>query len=208
MSEWLDIYDDNLMHLGTKLRADVHRDGDWHRVFHCWVMYHDVDGRACLIVQKRASNKAIYPNHFDVSSAGHYEAGETPREGIREVQEELGLTLAYENLIPLGRRISMTRYDGSIDREVADVHAYICDQALSAYHYQQSEIDSLIALDVREGLRLFAGEISSLTVPAVGVDQPSCTITVADFVPAHDHYWQKICLLTPRCLNGETYLFI
>ncbi|MEL6309262.1 MAG: isopentenyl-diphosphate delta-isomerase, partial [Chloroflexota bacterium] len=61
MTEMFDIYDDAMRHIGTKPRADVHRDGDWHRTFHCWVIYRGDDGQDWVVIQKRVPDKDIYP---------------------------------------------------------------------------------------------------------------------------------------------------
>ncbi|MEO1287487.1 MAG: NUDIX domain-containing protein [Chloroflexota bacterium] len=208
MTEMLDIYDDNLEHIGVKSRADVHRDGDWHKVFHCWVIYRDDAGQDWVIIQKRAPSKKSFPNMLDVSAAGHYAAGETPREGMRELQEELGLSPRYEELIHIGTRITFSRYGGAKDREVADVYLYVCNQPLHDYCYQKEEITGLIALNVQQGLKLFAGEINTISVPCCGFDSKSLTITKEHFIDVPDHYWEKIFMLTTRCLNGENNLWI
>lgn len=208
MAEMLDIYDENLTHLGVKSREDVHRDGDWHKVFHCWVIYRDDDGQDWIIVQKRAPDKQTYPNMLDVSAAGHYEAGETPLEGMRELEEELGLFPEFDDLIYAGRRMTAARFDGLIDREVADIYLYICNQPLSSYNFQKEELSGLIAVNVAEGLRLFTGEVESIESPASGFASDTVSVKKEHFISVYDHYWEKIFLLTTRCLNGEKHLFI
>lgn len=208
MTELFDIYDDAFNHLGTKPRADVHRDGDWHRVFHCWVIYRDADGQDWVVMQKRAASKDTYPLKLDVSAAGHYEAGETVADGLRELEEELGLSPTFDSLIPVGQRISVAAYDDIIDRQVNDVFLHICDQPLSAYCYQRDEIIGLIALNVTQGLQLLTGACAKLDVPAVGFDTPTLTITNDDFIPTRDNYLARVLLLARRCLDGEKYLFI
>lgn len=208
MVELLDIYDDSLTKIGIKARPAVHRDGDWHCVFHCWVIYRDENAQYWVIVQKRASTKATFPNYLDVSAAGHYEAGETMQEGVREVQEELGLTVNFDDLIPVGKRISFARYGELIDREIADVFLYICDQPLANYHYQKEELAGLVAVNVEAGLRLFSGEVDIITVPAVGLSADKISITRNDFIPTPDDYFYKTLILARRCLNGEKHLRI
>lgn len=208
MPELLDIYDDNLQHIGTKSRADVHQDGDWHKVFHCWVIYRDAQGDDWVIMERRSANKESFPNKLNVSSAGHYTAGETMRDGVRELEEELGLSPKFDELIPIGRHVAMAKYDGLIDREVADVFFYIYDQPLSAYRFQQEEIVGLVAVKAQQGLKLLSGKVDSITVPATGFSEPMVAITVDDFIPVVDHYWEKVFLLATRCLNGETNLFV
>lgn len=44
----------------SKPRSQVHRDGDWHRSTHIWVL--DSDG--CVLVQKRAMGKDTFPVSF------------------------------------------------------------------------------------------------------------------------------------------------
>lgn len=208
MTEFFDIYDDAFDHIGVKARDAVHRDGDWHKAFHCWVIYRDIAAQDWLIVQKRAPDKDTFPNLFDVSAAGHYTAGETRRDGVRELQEELGLTVAFDDLIPLGQRISIATGKTFVDRQIDEVFFYICDQALSDYHYQREEITGLIALNIREGIELFSGITDHLVVPAIGFPTEMMTVRLSDFVPSPDHYWMKILILAQRCLNGEKHLYI
>lgn len=208
MTEILDIFDENMTHLGSKPRPDVHRDGDWHQVFHCWVIYRDDDGNDTIIFQKRGADKAMYPNLLDVSAAGHLEAGESGKDGVREVREELGLSLAAEDLIPAGRRISTARYDGLIDLEMAHVYMTIHAQSLTAYDYQREEVAGLVAVPVEAGLHLLEGDQDAITVAAVGLGDEQITIRAEDFVPRKDYYFTKILLLARRCLAGEPYLYI
>ena len=75
IDELFDIYDEDMNHIGIKPRNEVHRDGDWHQVFHCWVIGIDPDGLTFMVLQKRAPNKKIFPNMLDISAAGHLSAG-------------------------------------------------------------------------------------------------------------------------------------
>ena len=208
MTELFDIYDENMRHLGTKPREEVHRDGDWHKVFHCWVIYRDDAGDDWMILQKRAPDKDTYPNMLDVSVGGHYEAGETIVDGVREMEEELGLKIDFDDLVPAGTRVSVARGETFVDHQFADVFFYICDQPLQDYAYQEEEITGLIALSIREGMALLTGECDALEVPAAGFATPTITIKCDDFIATQDAYFYKALLLAQRCLNGETYLRI
>uniref|UniRef100_A0A0G4FNN3 Nudix hydrolase domain-containing protein n=1 Tax=Chromera velia CCMP2878 TaxID=1169474 RepID=A0A0G4FNN3_9ALVE len=74
-----------------KSRGDVHRDGEWHRAVHIWLA--DNDGR--VLLQKRSEHKDTHPGMWDVSVAGHIDAGGDPlRSAVREIWEEVGLTLS------------------------------------------------------------------------------------------------------------------
>jgi isopentenyldiphosphate isomerase len=208
VTEILDIYDENLNWLGTKERPAVHRDGDWHRVFQCWVIYRDAAGRDRIVAQRRGPEKDFFPNLLDISAAGHYEAGETVRDGVREISEELGIQVDFDHLIPLGLRVGVARSGDLIDHEFADVFFYICDKPLREYNYQREEVAGLVAFDIDDGLAMLAGERESIRAEAVGLGEDVLTLTPADFVPTKDHYHHKILILAKRALNGETPLLI
>jgi isopentenyldiphosphate isomerase len=205
--ELLDIYDESLAPLGVKPRPDVHRDGDWHRVFHCWVVSRDRDGAGWVVMQRRGADKDTFPNLIDVSVGGHYAAGETIRDGVREIREELGLEVSYGDLIPVGRRVSAARYLGLIDREVADVFMYETGVDLDDLRPDPSEVAGLAAFRIRDGLALFAGESDRLTARLAGSSTP-LELTRADFLPRIDGYVYRALVVLRQYLDGERYLVI
>ena len=86
MAEFFDVLDENGNKTGKiKLRKEVHRDGDWHRSVHIWVINENGD----VLLQRRAVDKDSNPNMLDISSAGHLSAGDESIDGaIREIKEE------------------------------------------------------------------------------------------------------------------------
>ena len=80
----------------SKARKLVHKDQDWHRSVHVWI----VDKTQKLVVmQKRSPQKDTYPNRWDISAAGHIEYGADSRDtAIREAAEELGIQCSKEEL--------------------------------------------------------------------------------------------------------------
>jgi len=78
-----------------KPKTDIHRDGDWHRAAHVWIVA--PDGR--VLVQRRSHRKENNPGLWDVSAAGHLSAGESAIEAaVRETGEEIGLVLSPNEL--------------------------------------------------------------------------------------------------------------
>ncbi|MBI4281803.1 hypothetical protein HY625_03210 [Candidatus Uhrbacteria bacterium] len=56
--EYLDVLDANGNPTGKKKsHATIHRDGDWHRAVHVWI----VNDQQQLLVQKRSETKPAYP---------------------------------------------------------------------------------------------------------------------------------------------------
>jgi isopentenyldiphosphate isomerase len=54
--------------------TQVHRDGDWHRSVHIWVLNSE---KGELLMQKRVAFKDSWPSHWDIGCAGHVSAGDT-----------------------------------------------------------------------------------------------------------------------------------
>jgi isopentenyldiphosphate isomerase len=73
----------------------IHRDGDWHRAAHVWIVARD----GHILLQRRSLRKENNPGLWDVSAAGHLSAGESGIEAaVREVREELGLSISGDEL--------------------------------------------------------------------------------------------------------------
>jgi isopentenyldiphosphate isomerase len=78
-----------------KARGLVHRDGDWHRSVHVWLL----DEHDRLLLQQRSIHKDTNPGCWDVSCAGHITAGdETLESAQRELDEEIGLRASLRAL--------------------------------------------------------------------------------------------------------------
>ncbi len=74
----------------VKERSMVHQDGDLHRTVHIWVVRKRADGGLDVLLQKRSKDKDAYPGCYDVSSAGHVQAGDDfGSSAIRELREAL-----------------------------------------------------------------------------------------------------------------------
>ena len=56
----------------TCLKSEAHQKGLYHQTVHIW-FYTDTKK---ILLQKRAAVKKVFPNHWDVSVAGHMGAGE------------------------------------------------------------------------------------------------------------------------------------
>ncbi len=135
----------------TKNRDEVHRDGDWHRALHLWIVK---DGRYVLF-QRRSADKDLEPDKLDVSVGGHLSAGETVREALREVEEELGLYVPFEALYPLGTHRAERRYEHATDREFQEVYALRQDQPLTSYTLDRGEVYALYELPLEGALALY-----------------------------------------------------
>ena len=96
MSEMFDVLDENGKPTGkTKDRVLIHRDGDWHKAVHVWIVNDDGE----ILLQRRSPNKDSNPNMLDISIAGHITAGsDSLTTATQEIKEALGLDVKSDNL--------------------------------------------------------------------------------------------------------------
>jgi isopentenyl-diphosphate delta-isomerase len=98
----------------TKPKKEIHRDGDWHRAAHLWLI--TPDDR--VLLQRRALSKESWPGMWDISVAGHVDAGESAHDAIvRETFEELGLRITPADLTHLGTLRYVAVLNGGSYRE-------------------------------------------------------------------------------------------
>lgn len=211
--ESLDCFDENMALIGAYPRDVVHAQGYWHQTFHCWVVRREGAARY-VVFQQRGATKDLFPNQLDATAAGHLTAGETPENGVREIDEELGLPCTREDLVPLGLKVEVCRYGNAINREF--IHVFLVEKnlPLESYQLQQSEVRGVLQVEIQEGLRFLARETDTMTVDGVVVDaagQPSpvrMTIRSADVPVTRYGYYTSVLIMAERYFQGQKYLSI
>lgn len=212
--ELVDVYDENMVKTGEALKSIAHRDGLWHCSIHCWIV-RQTDGAGYVLFQKRGADKDLYPNTLDISAAGHYQAGELPEQGVREILEELGLTVDFADLIPLGIKIDIGKFEGITNHEFCRTFLLRENQPPSAYKPDATEVEGLVEVSIRDGLALFSGERAS--VPAGGIEWDASRrawndiameVSIDSFIPRVDSYYYKIFIMADRMLQGIPYISI
>lgn len=197
----------------VKRRADVHRDGDWHRAFHCWILCRldEATNEPALLLQRRGAGKDTWPLRLDVSVGGHFAAGEALDDVVREVQEEVGIRVSPESLIPLGRRIAVSEPEAGLhDREIQDVYLWRTAFPLATFHPQPVEVAALAAVAVADLLALFSGRQE--TAPArtlwPGGTLTAATVRAEEFIPTIDRYFYRAAIVADLALRGYPHLAI
>jgi len=148
--ELVDVLDFEGRPTGTRrTKADVHREGLWHRSVHVWIV--TPDGR--VLLQKRARSKENHPGLWDVSAAGHVAAGETAVDAaIRETREELGLEIAADVLRHVGSPVEQWvlnegRY---VDNEFHDLYLVEIDIDPGNVTLEPAEVEAIALVPVDE----------------------------------------------------------
>ena len=201
MDELLDILDESGRPTGEVVaKSEAHRLGLWHRCFHCWICGSDPGG-SYLLLQRRAGTKDTWPGYLDVTAAGHLAAGEETLDGLREVEEELGLRIVPERLVPLGTRRVEQEIPGGYDRELHDVFLVFDATPLEDLRLQKEEVEAVFRLDLDDVQVLY--ETGSAPAREYAAGRTSATrIHLAEFVPKDEGYLGRVAGAARRHLSG------
>lgn len=218
-AELFDLYTESGAPLGiAKPRALVHRDGDWHRSLHVWVVLQGGPGiegaepGPWLLFQRRSPEKDTWPGALDVAVTGHLRAGETVLEALREAREEIGLDLGPDDVIRIGlRRRVDTHTPGVIDREIQDIFVALTPLPLRAFRPDPAEVVALVAIPFEAAGALFRGERAS--APGARTHNTSARleweaalvprVDSSELIPATDGYHERAHRSIAALLAGE-----
>jgi isopentenyldiphosphate isomerase len=142
MDELVEIWDKSGKPTGkTAFKSRVHQAGWFHPTVHVW--FYTFNGK--VLLQKRAAEKDTFPGLWDVSVAGHMQAGETPLEAARrEVKEEIGITVEPQALQFIGRLKSEHSHPGGMqDREFHHIYLSELRVPLHMLQAQEGEVSEL-----------------------------------------------------------------
>lgn len=147
MNELIDILDSEGKPTGQScLKSVAHQNGYFHATVHIWLYTKDEK----ILLQKRAATKKVFPNLWDISVAGHIGAGEQILDAaVREVYEEIGLSIQREDLKKIGTRIhQVVHHNGIQDNEFH--HVFICELTVPVQELvvQKEEVAGLKLFDL------------------------------------------------------------
>ncbi|MCB0742557.1 MAG: NUDIX domain-containing protein [Ignavibacteriae bacterium] len=215
--EVIDIFNERMELIGTAPRKEAHKVGNWHKVFHCWVLTKDADGNEYVVFQLRSKEKDTVPNSLDISAAGHLHSGETPAQGLRELKEELGIKATEDNLKFLGVHVEVWCDEKTINREFDYVYFLRNDLELHSYKVQPSEVIGLTKIKIEDGISLFTKEKNEITALSIHYDEKGKAVNhgfnqkleISSFAGGErNNYFIKIFVLAKQYFEGKTLLYI
>lgn len=169
-SEKLKIFDDNRNQIGIATREEVHKAGYWHDVFHCWFVSKEKD-TDYIYLQLRSEAKKDYPGLFDITAAGHLLADESVMDGVREVREELGIHVSFEELEPLGV-IDYSVINGDfIDKEIANIFLYKMLGGFEDFKLQEEEVSGIIKVKFDDFADFWLGGKETIHIEGFKMDE-------------------------------------
>ena len=136
-------------------RGVAHLEGSLHPTSHVWIVRENGRSGWDLLLQKRSACKDSNPGCWDISSAGHVEAGnDYLPAALRELSEELGVQARAEELHFVGMR--RARFEDVFygrpfrDNELSAIYIYREPVDEKALTLQASEVEEVQWMDFKE----------------------------------------------------------
>ncbi|MDN7243065.1 NUDIX domain-containing protein [Planococcus sp. N028] len=196
--EKIGICDEKGVSLGIAPREEVHKRGYWHETFHCWIVSKKA-GKDTIHLQLRSKEKKDFPDLLDITAAGHLLAGETIEDGIREIEEELGVAVSFEELIPLGVIKDQIHQTDLLDNERCHVFLYKATENIDArYELQKEEVAGIVTVDFQRFYDLCQRLEMEILVKGFSITENgqktaiSKSISLKDLVPHSPAYLKQV----------------
>lgn len=149
MEEFIDILTSDGKPTGASApKYEIHSKGHYHNTAHVWL--YTKTGH--ILLAQRAASKTICPLLWDVSVAGHIDAGEPLiTAAVREVWEEIGLKISEPDLEKIGVFKCFQSYEnGVIDNEFH--HTFITELKIDITNLslQKDEVEAVKLVTLEE----------------------------------------------------------
>lgn len=79
--------------------SEIHKRGLWHK---CAGFFGIYPGRDPTVYFQKRSSTVAFPNLFTITAGGHVDLGNTPLDTRHEIEEEIGLVVAPDELLKIG----------------------------------------------------------------------------------------------------------
>lgn len=159
MEEYIDIVTKDRKPTGKSApKSEIHSKGFYHNTVHVW-LYTKLGE---ILLSQRSAKKVICPLLWDVSVAGHIDAGESMvGAAIREAHEEIGLTIHEKDLENIGVFECFQSYDnGIVDNEFHNTFISELKVDISTLTLQKDEVEA-VKLVTLEGFKNLLKHIGS-----------------------------------------------
>jgi isopentenyldiphosphate isomerase len=207
-SEKLNIFSKDRTKIGVASRVEVHKKGYWHEAFHCWFIS-KVDEVNYLNLQLRSKTKKENPSLLDITAAGHLLSHETVCDGIREIKEEIGIDVTFDELVPLGVINYCTVKGDYIDNEFAHVFIFESNYSLDDFILQQEEVSGIVRIEFDDFYDLWLGDKKEIRISGFEINDEGSkniinqTVSKEKFVQHPAHYYESVINALYLILKSE-----
>lgn len=201
--EYLDIYNDNHELIGTCEKKLAHKLGMWHEVFTCQFINEEKE-TAIFQIKNHNHNNIHDKDLIEITVGGHYKAGEKMKDGVRELKEETGIDVDFEDLKYLGvRQVATTVNPSYIVREFQHIFLGFTNKDITEFNSLDDEVTEFIEFNIDELIELLLGKKEFIYG---NTGKEKIKITTENFVENYlkgDKLYLRLLIAAKRYINKE-----
>lgn len=158
--EYIDTYNENHQFIGRFEKQKAHELGLWHDVLGSLVINPNKN-EVFFQLKNHKHNKVNKCDLLEITAGGHLRAGESLEDGVREIKEETGLQISFEDMIPSGIRKCDTDNNMAI-REFQYYYLLPLDIDLQDLKPNEEESVAFVKMSIDEALNVILNNQSAI----------------------------------------------
>lgn len=136
-------------------------------------------------------------------------AHETVYDGVREIKEEIGIDVSFEELVPLGIIEYHQTKEDFIDKELANVFLYESAHSFDDFTLQPEEVSGMVKVALNDFEELWTGAEDKVNIKGFEVNHEGRRMMIDryvgrdEFVPHDLSYYESIIRLVRKTSLNE-----
>lgn len=184
--EYIDIYDNKENHVGFCNKEIAHKLGLWHKVFGC-VIINGKKNKIYFQLKNPNYNKIHNRELLEITAGGHLQSGESLQNGVREIEEETGLNISYQDLTFIKKRKINKKVSKDFILKEFQYYYFIDlnNIVLSDFcNFDKKEVSSFVEVNIKDVIKILNGSKEKIKAnKLVNGNVVKTTITIKDFDP-------------------------
>ena len=144
----------------VEMKQLCHKKGLWHKAVAVFI----INSKKQVLLQRRSKNKKMWPDMWDISAGGHVLAGEFGFQAIiREIKEELGLSVKKEEIIFIGCSTSINKKGDILNKHFNEYYIVTKDIDEKNLSLQKEEVSEVKWINKEEIIERIKNNYDEIT---------------------------------------------